>query len=46
MLLLDQAKILQAMDALVTLSEFVSQEADKSADDERYLPSDQDEIDP
>ena len=40
MLLLDQAKILQAIDGLITLTDFICQEADKPIGQENFLPSD------
>ena len=45
MLLLDQTKILQALDALVTLTEFVQIESVKSKDQESYLPSSEERSD-
>lgn len=45
MLLLDQTKILQALDALVTLTEFVQIKSVKSKDQESYLPSSEEKSD-
>ena len=42
MMLLDSPKIILAMDALVTLTEFLHKESTKPSGEERFLPQEED----